>query len=79
MNKEQRIQQLKLELTELLKWKSDLIKQQISFPMGVITKQLITKDILMATGKTETGVVFDSSIDVTIDGRNYWISAKFNG
>ncbi len=78
MNDQEKIKYLKEQVNELIEWQKAYSFNQVPFPMGIDTKELVKEGLLSVTGKTEASVTFDVSLEVEYDGKVYWLGAKLN-
>lgn len=58
MNNEQRIVKLETQIKELLQWKTERMRQQITFPLDKTSKDIITRDI-----PVWNGVIAENGVD----------------
>ncbi len=73
----QRIEQLKKEIAELMEFKRLNSIVQIKYPLGNDTTRIVQTDIPVFTGTVDaTPPVFNISLEVSVNGFLYWISAK---
>lgn len=75
---QEKIQKLRIQVGELLRWKSENSSEQISYPMGDKTKKIIKDGLIFVTGKTQNIILFDGGLEIMIDGKIYWVVVKNN-
>lgn len=72
---QEKIKKLKLELKELLEWKKEVMLQQVPYPIGFYSKELIQDDLLVFTGNYGTTISADIWLEVEIESKRYWFAA----
>lgn len=50
MNSEERIKKLEAQVAELLAWKQQRMRQQLTFPLDKTSKDILSKDLVVWTG-----------------------------
>lgn len=78
MNNEQKIQQLERQVQELLAWKEQKTRQQISYPLDQQSKEIANRDNLVLTGAiiAPIGLVPSSHyLPGEINGRQFFLIA----
>ncbi len=73
---ENRINILKLKIEELQKWKSDNSRTQIQYPIGVDTRQILRRNRISYRGQFTLAPIYDTSIEVSLRGVKFLISAS---
>lgn len=73
---EQRILQLKKEMSELLEWKKRFEIQQVEKPFGSDSKAIIHRDLLVSNGVFGSTTTPDTFLEVIVDGKKWWLEAQ---
>lgn len=79
MEPEQRIKQLEDRVASLLKWKEAKMRQQLTFPLDSISRDIIRRDVLVFTGQVtqDAGITPDGGVDVLLNGKIIRLNAVF--
>lgn len=71
-----RILKLQKEVKELMDWKNHLESQQVDFPLGVVSQDVIRKNLLMFTGETGVSISADVWLEVITPIGLIWLAAQ---
>lgn len=71
---EQRITKIQEQIKELQDWFNR--SQQLIYPLDEISRKIIQKDMLVATGRIVSAPTFDITLEVSFNRRVLWVFAK---
>ena len=74
-----KLEQLKNRIAELEKWKAQREKQQIVYPLDIVSRKIFELPLLSPTGNTVSPLGLASApfftIQVMVDGVEHWLAA----
>lgn len=73
------LEQLRQQVEEFKQWKAQKEREQITFPLDIGSKRVISKDVMLITGNAIAYAdlpVFETAIEIEVNGMRIWVIAQ---